>query len=81
MGDYLSTKLVVESIANMSAVLQKVSADGPYHQRLEGARLSGLFVLLLRWDEMRSYAKAHQIVWPVSEQKGQVLEDFARVYR
>jgi hypothetical protein len=49
--------------------------------RLEEAGLGGLFVLLLRWDEMRNYSKSNQVSWPVDEDKGKVLEEFARIYR
>ena len=40
-----------------------------------------MFVLLLRWDEMRAYAKANQVQWPVHNSKATVLEEFARIYR
>lgn len=48
---------------------------------MEEAQLPSWFVLLLRWEEIRGYATAHGIPWPISQHKEHVLEEFARVYR
>ena len=48
---------------------------------MEEAQLSSWFVLLLRWEEMHSYAQVHDIPWPVSEDRLVALNEFARIYR
>jgi hypothetical protein len=49
--------------------------------RVDIAKISIFFVVLVRWDEMQLYAKVAAIPWPLEPTKKQAWEEFSRMWK
>eukprot|EP01052_Picozoa_sp_SAG31_P002533 SAG31_NODE_90_length_26410_cov_175.663981_10_plen_159_part_00 len=80
---YLNPPLIIEAVGNFSRSVKQLRQDklSLFAQRLELQSLGVLYVLLLRWAEMRAYAAEAHAVWPVSENKAEALAQFVSIYR
>jgi hypothetical protein len=51
-----------------------------YRARVEAAKISVTFVVLLRWDEIWAFAQREKIAWPWEATKGAAWVEFSRVW-
>eukprot|EP01047_Picozoa_sp_COSAG01_P034903 COSAG01_NODE_2644_length_7322_cov_10.222899_4_plen_678_part_00 len=78
---YLLPETLLRSVAIFQKATRVVEADAAKQLRLAVAELPTLYVILLRWQYVRAWAKAHKQPWPLSPNITVVYEGFAKVYR
>ena len=57
-----------------------VAKDAARSARLDRVLLGVAYVVLLRWDEVRTYAKVNSTPWPLLATKDDAFDEFVRVY-
>ena len=65
------------------AVETNTKNDPALGKRLRLAKLPTLYVVLLRWGEVRAYAQRHKVTWPYpgcSSLKG-CFDEFSSIYK
>jgi hypothetical protein len=79
---YLAPKTLLKSVAIFQRAAKVVDGTSAAKQlRLAVAELPTLYVILLRWEYVTAWAKAHSQPWPLSSNISAVYEGFARTYR
>ena len=62
------------------AAARTAAAGNPAQlDRIDRARLSVYYVLMLRWDEMYAYATRHDAPWPIEPTLGAAFQAFSAV--
>ena len=79
---YTSAYLTPENLLRSAALMEPAKGDDASKAaRLRTAKMSTLYVVLLRWDEVRDYANAHGIKWPYKETTLQsAFQAFSSIY-
>jgi hypothetical protein len=86
---YLSPAACLAALENIQLAKQAVTA-APFGgtvsleealDRLAAVELGTMYVVLLRWDEMRAWASAQNLPWPVTDSKELALAAFGSQYR
>ena len=70
---------VVRSAIALAAGKALVADDPAILARIERARLSVYYVLMLRWDEMYAYAVKQDLAWPIEPTLDEAYFHFATV--
>ncbi len=77
---YLSPDFLLASAA-LTEPRPGDGSDAAQAARLRAAKLPTLYVMLLRWDEVRAFAAAHKVAWPYTETAlGDAFAAFAQIY-
>ena len=66
--------------AATALVRAKIQSQAKYAARLDRVLLGVAYVVLLRWDEVFTYAQSHAIAWPLESTKQAALHQFACIY-
>ena len=74
---FLSPKALLTSATAFAQARKEIS--GKHLFRLDCAKLATYFVILVRWDEMRSAASAMSMPWPIEHTKEAAYTEFIRV--
>ena len=80
---FLTPVAVITSLRAFTDALNVVADTSVVAERLDRAKLSVFYVLLLRFEEMQSFVHEHKLTWPLpatQTSKQQVYNEFARVY-
>ena len=81
---YLTPELLLESALLMEKAVETNTKNDPaLGKRLRLAKLPTLYVVLLRWGEVRAYAQRHKVTWPYpgcSSLKG-CFDEFSSIYK
>ena len=77
---YLSDNLMLSAAQTFKDALAKV-AGTPYRGRVDLAKLTVYYVILLRWDTIKAFATQHSVDWPLEATKLAAFGEFARVYK
>lgn len=80
---YTSAYLTPENLLRSAALMEPAPGDDASKaMRLRTAKMSTLYVVLLRWDEVRDYANAHGVKWPYKETTLQAaFQSFSSIYK
>jgi hypothetical protein len=88
---YLTSEVVLHALANLRAAQSALGGGGDdsrallpvgtVRERLQRVELGSLYVLLLRWHEMRDWASANAFAWPAEPTIGAAFDRFASWYR
>lgn len=75
---FLSPHALLTSATAFSHARKNITV--PKHvYRLDGAKLATYFTILVRWDEMRAWAAAQAMSWPIEATKQGAYNEFMRV--
>lgn len=76
------TPAVLLQACESFASARRVVSGGPAEllAHVGTASMSPTFVVLLRWDEVRAFADASKLTWPLAETKAAAFEAFAAVW-
>jgi hypothetical protein len=75
---YLTPALILQAVASLANAA--AASPQPYSLRLQTLWLAPTYVALLRWNEMKAWASANGIPWPLSDTALHTFADFADVY-
>ena len=77
---YVTPIATITSAQAFKDALAATAHDPVRQGRVHVAKVSVYYVLLLRWDEMKSFAGAHAIPWPVETEKLAAWNEFERMW-
>ena len=75
---YLTPAVVLQAVAALARAA--AAAASPYALRLQTLWLAPVYVVLLRWVELRAWAAAHSVAWPLPAAPLDAYDAFAAVY-
>ena len=76
---FLSPQALLASAAGFASGLKATAALAPkYHERVRRASMSTWFVILVRWDEIRQWAAANSVAWPLEATKREAYLSYLR---
>jgi hypothetical protein len=55
-------------------------ATGPHKDRVDVAKISIYYVVLLRWDNVTAFAKQESVPWPLEDTKADAWSEFERMW-
>lgn len=73
---FLTPIALLSSAEALQHGLKLTDAGSKYHQRVQMAKLAVYYPILLRWDEMHSFATNHSLAWPIEATKDDALNWF-----
>ena len=78
---YLTPMALLQSARAFAGASVALADDtSVYRGRLERAWMANLYTVLWRWDELRAYAKALSMGWPLPSDQQDAFEIFGRIY-
>ena len=77
---FLTPALLLRSAHAFGDASIAVASDRVRARRVDHAAMPVMYVVLVRWDEMRSYATTRAISWPYNESKRSQFDEFKRRY-
>jgi hypothetical protein len=77
---YLTADVLLESLRHLDAAEKAVAGRPDLAARVRLAALPTLYVVLLRWEEVRQHAEETGQAWPLPEQRLAACRRFAAVY-
>ena len=77
---YVTPIVTLTSAQAFKNALALTAHQPVYNERVQVAKVSIYYVLLLRWDEMYDFAATHSIDWPVEPDKQSAWEEFDRLW-
>jgi hypothetical protein len=78
---HLPADVVLDAIRLFREARRRVAGQPELIQRVERARLPILYITLIRWDELRAYARKRGQKWLLPTTREQAYRVFARLFR
>jgi hypothetical protein len=76
---FLTPIALLTSATAMNGGKKAVAGDGIRSGRIDVVKLAVYYPILLRWDEMRDFAKNESLPWPLEETKEAAVDWFVQV--
>ena len=77
---FLTPALLLRSAQAFADASTAVASDPVRARRVNHAAMPVMYVVLVRWDAMRLFAKTRGLTWPYSESKRSQFDEFKRRY-
>jgi len=73
---FLSPAAVINATAAWASAVAAVAQNPKQLERVQRGKLPTHYVLLVRWSELRGWARSHGVAWPAPPTKRATYEDF-----
>eukprot|EP01051_Picozoa_sp_SAG22_P002269 SAG22_NODE_100_length_20558_cov_10.189305_4_plen_143_part_00 len=75
-AEFMTPIALITSAKAMNDGRKLVAGDAEKVQRMDVAKLAVYYPMLLRWDEMRDFAKRESLAWPLEQTKEAAVDWF-----